>query len=201
MNNLDELVINLTHLMNHKDKVPQQGFIELMEKILCYNPSLGWELGPSPLDSDVDMLSISTSNKDELYEIHNLNIFPIDGSGWQIVLGVPPRNWEMFFHLPIENDELEVDASKWFYAASWKNDCVEIEIAGLEQNLVDKGNVDEALKILLIGELGEWNLRKFVQRYEFFDGKIDERFKPIKGLRNSFSNYFDHCSYKTLLTS
>jgi hypothetical protein len=203
LKNVDELVVNLTHLMNHKDKIPEEGFIELMGKILGINPSLGWELGLSPENVDIDVLSISTGDDDnEFYEIRDMDIFPIYGGGWQIVLGVPPRNWEMFFFISSDaNEEFEIDASNWLYAATWTNNYVDIEISGPRQDLIDNGIIDDALRVVLNGEIGELNLRTFIRSFKIFDGHIDERFKSIKSLRNDFSSHFDNCFYRTFLAS
>ncbi|MDE2422180.1 MAG: hypothetical protein KGO49_13490 [Gammaproteobacteria bacterium] len=120
---MKELFKNLSHLMTHRKKVYTNGFVELMDRILSGIPNVGWELGHLPNDYGVDQLSLSVINNPLfIKQVEDSISFPIKGDDWVINLGIPPRDWELFFEINTEDGQIvEVEGSEWSWVMTDKN--------------------------------------------------------------------------------
>lgn len=203
MQNLNEVIKNLKHLMLHREKIGSDGFKDLVGKIISVYPSLGWELGPSPEDDSVDILSLTAGgDRDILFDLQDSNLFPIDTDEWKIVVGIPPRNWERYFFISTgDGSEREVDASKWRYQAFWSDDSVRMRLDADVDGCVDNDLMDEIIRIVLFGELGELNTALFLELLDQDSDKSIGDWKSLGELRKDFSAHISRCHYKKFLSS
>jgi hypothetical protein len=199
---MDELLRNLSHLMNHREQAGDEGFSELMAKILSHWPDAGWELGPDLADPGIDRLSLSVDDMPELRTILSL---PLQGDGWVIGLGIPPRDWEIYFEAKMNGKDLHIEGSEWFWSIvdvdpqpdADVDEQVMITIAPSSQfeKLTDD-ELGELAGIIVTGELGEWNVSRFVRWIDVSPTRRDsEEWFPMESLRKKFVEKFPDCEY------
>lgn len=157
---MDKLLSNLSHLMNHREQAGDEGFSELMAKILSRWPDVGWELGPDLVDPGIDRLSLSV---DDIPELRTNPSLPLQGNGWIIGLGIPPRDWEIYFEAKMNGKDLKIEGGEWFWAIvdvdpepdAEVDEQVMITIAPSSQfERLSDDELGELAGIIVTGELG-----------------------------------------------
>jgi hypothetical protein len=198
-----EVIGNLCHLMKHVRSIPEEGFRELVSKILVPLGSPGWELGPNPEDADHLTLSISSNgHQARLAAIaKNLNL-PVKHKDWSIVAGIPPRDWHRYFEI-IRDDgrRMKVDADNWFWRANRNGGSVILDIAVPQSLRLNAELLHEAVVIFLNGELGEVNFAKrvIVGIVSRFGDKPPHGYLGTNELRRHFLRWFPRAAYRRFL--
>ena len=193
MTDINELVLNLSHLMRHRMNLDDEAFAALMEKILLPFPEIQWERGPAFDDDAVDQLSISTG---ELYDDHQFsNFFPIREDDWRIDVGIPPKHWDMYFEMNLSGELIAIEGRRWYWRAdfhSTESTLIHVAIPHEEASALTEGGYRDAVEILIIGEIGEVNLRKYLQVISIKRlPKIDkDRWSPLPTLKKWFANRY-----------
>lgn len=169
---MNELLKNLSHLMNHREQAGTEGFSELMGQILGQWSDIGWELGPDPVAPDIFRLSLSLWDVREMHMDPPLaDQLPVKGEGWIIDAGIPPRDWEIYFEASMNGKDLNIEGSEWFWAMADvdpdpdadANEQVMITIAPSSQfETLTDDELEEIAGIIVTGELGEANVAKRV---------------------------------------
>jgi hypothetical protein len=201
---MDDLLSNLSHLMNHRKQVNEEAFSELMAKILSPWPEAAWELGPDLVDPDIDRLSLSVRDVPELRTNSSLAAqLPSTGQGWIIDFGLPPRDWEIYFEATINGEDLEIEGSEWSWSMADAGGQVTLKIVPADQfrKLGDQESNDLA-GIIVTGELGESNVSKFVKSVDVSrTEQASEQWFPMESLRKKFVEKFPDCEYGAWLVS
>lgn len=201
---MEELLSNLSHLMNYRKQVPEEGFSELMGKILAQWPGAGWELGPDPAAPDIDRLSLSVSGVPALQSDPSLAAqLPLRGDGWVIGLGIPPRDWEMYFEATLAGRELEVEGSQWQWNMADAGAQVVLTVAPPERfGTLDDESLRELAGVIVGGELGESNVAAHVQSIGVARRAGGaQQWLPMARLRSSFVDRFPDCEYAAWLAA
>jgi hypothetical protein len=199
---LEKLLNNLSHLMNHREQAGDEGFSELMAKILSRWPEVGWELGPDLIDPGIDRLSLSV---DDMPELRTNPSLPLQGEGWMISLGIPPRDWEIYFEAKMNGKDLNIEGSEWFWTIvdvdpepeAEVDKQVMITIAPSSQfgNLTDD-ELAELAGIIVTGELGESNVSRLVRWIDVSSTRQGSaEWSPMESLRKKFVEKFPDCEY------
>jgi len=203
---LDKLLNNLSHLMNHREKAGDAGFSELMAQILSQWPDVGWELGSDPVSPDIDRLSLSVDDVPELRSNPTLAAqLPLKGEGWIIGLGIPPRDWEMYFEAEMNGKDLKIEGSEWFWtivdvdpepdAEVDQQMMITIAPSSQFEKLTDD-ELGELAGIIVTGELGESNVSRFVRWIDVSPTRQGSgEWFPMDSLRKRFVEKFPDCEY------
>jgi hypothetical protein len=209
---MDKLLSNLSHLMKHREQAGEEGFSELMGQILSQSPDMGWELGPDLLAPDTYRLSLSSWDVLELCTNPLLaEQLPVKGDGWVIGLGMPPRDWEMYFEANMNGKDLAIEGSEWFWTIADVepnpdadvDKQVMITIAPSSQfaTLTDE-ELEEFAGIIVTGELGELNVARFVRWIDVSTTKEgSDAWFPMDSLRKKFVEKFPDCEYGAWLVT
>lgn len=205
---MDELLSNLSHLMNHREQAGEEGFVELMGKILSHWPDVGWELGPDLLAPNIDRLSLSMNGSiNDAPELRMNPVLaarlPVKGDGWIIGLGLPPRDWEMYFEATMNGQDLEIEGSEWFWSMTDAGDQGMLTIAPSIQfrHLADE-ELSELAGIIVTAELGETNVSRFVTSIAVSRTRQgSEQWFSMDSLRKKFVEKFPDCGYGAWLSS
>jgi hypothetical protein len=196
---MEELFKNLSHLMNYRKQIPAEGFTELINKILSGLPGIGWELGPDPIEPELDRLSLSVKHAPELLDNAAFAAgFPLHGDGWIADLGVPPREWEMFFRAKLNGKTYEIEGREWFWQMLEEGEAVRLVFAAPSATFGDlgKAELNEFAEIIATGELGELNVLRLLASVETV--LIDapgEPWQAMDRLRKQFVKRFPSCAY------
>lgn len=209
---MDKLLSDLSHLMNHREQAGAEGFSELMGEILGQSYDMGWELGPDLLAPDSYRLSLSLWDVRELRTDPPLaGHLPVKGEGWTIGLGIPPRDWEMYFAAKMNGKDLEIEGSEWFWAIADvdpdpeadvdKQVVITIAPSGQFATLNDE-ELEEFAGIIVTGELGESNVAKFVRWIDVSPTRQGaDAWFPMDSLRKTFVEKFPDCEYGAWLAT
>lgn len=201
---MDELLGKLAHLMNHRHEAGDDGFSELMEKILSPWPDVGWELGPDLVDPDIERLSLFLSGVLEPDAESSLAArLPLTEQGWIISLGIPPRDWDIYFEATMNGQDFDIEGREWFWSMADAGDQVTLTIAPPDQfgNLTDEELRDLA-GIILAGELGESNVRTLVRWFDVSPTRQGAgEWLPMESLRKKFVEKFPDCEYSGWLAT
>lgn len=198
---MDKLLSDLSHLMNQREQAGE-GFSKLMAQILSRWPDVGWELGPDLVAPDIDRLSLSV---DDMPALRTNPSLPLQGDGWIIGLGIPPRDWEIYFEAKMNGKDLEIEGSEWFWTMvdvdpepdAEVDEQVMITIAPSNQfeKLTDD-ELGELAGIIVTGELGESNVSRFVRWIDVSPARLaSEEWFPMESLRKKFVEKFPDCEY------
>lgn len=199
---MDEILGNLAHLMRYRDRVDGAGFVDLMGKILAARPDIGWELGPDLLDPTRDRLSLS------LPELRDGGqgwpALPQAGDGWVIDAGMPPRDWDMFYHVDIDGHTVGIEGGAWCWRAlvAAGSYALELGIPPGQLPLLEDDRLHELAGILLRGELGENNVGRFVDALTVrLLPAAEAGWQPMTALRAAFAAWFPNCDYAAWLAA
>ncbi len=202
---MEEIIQNLSHLMNYRKQVPTEGFVELINKILAGLPGLGWQLGSAPADPELDQLSLSVAHAPQLLnDAAFVACFPIHGDGWVIDLGVPPREWEIYFKATLDGKVYEVEGQEWFWKMAEERNVIRLLFAAPPEKFASLGKevLKEFGEVIATGELGELNVMRFLASVEvmLMDGP-GEGWMPVETLRPKFVERFPSCEYAAWLAA
>lgn len=202
---MDEIIENLSHLMNHRKQVPTEGFVELINKILADLPGLGWQLGPAPDNPEFDRLSLSVAHAPRFLDDAAFTArFPIHGDGWVIDLGVPPREWDVYFRANLDGKMREVEGREWFWKMVQDEKVVRLLFAAPLGKFADLNRevLKEFGEVMATGELGELNVMRFFASVEVtLMEKGGEEWMPVETLRATFAERFPSCEYAARLSA
>jgi hypothetical protein len=211
---MDELLRNLSHLMHHREQAGLEGFPELMGQILGPWADMGWELGPDLVAPGIDRLSLS------LWDVLELRIdpplavqLPVNGEGWTIGLGIPPRDWEIYFEATMNGQDLQIEGREWFWAIADVDPSPEVE-AGVDNQVMitiapssqfetlTDDELEELAGIIVTGELGEANVARLVRWIDVSPVRQrSEEWFPVESLRKKFVEKFPDCEYGAWLAA
>ncbi|MBQ5948655.1 hypothetical protein [Massilia sp. ST3] len=202
---MQELLRNLAHLMNYRKQVPAEGFTDLMGKILAGLPGLGWELGPALSDADIDLLSLSVMHAPALLDDEDFTAgFPLRGEGWIVDLGVPPRDWDIYFKASFGGKALEIEGREWAWTMSGQEGPVRLSLAvpPAQGDGLDAAALQELAEIIVVGELGERNVLRHVAAIEVLGATpAGGVLEPMAHLRARFAERFPDCAYAAWLSA
>ncbi len=200
-----ELEKNIRHLMINRDKLSSDSFNDLFGLIMSSFPDTGWELGPYPGNPAVDVLSLTSKQYLSFAnEINGYLSLPIIEDDWVVVLGRPPRDWQLYFRLIGENNvRYEFEGKNWFWKPIWTVKKLDLEIFVPENNLYNSGVLGEAIDILLVGELGDLNVAQYVGKVTYSGIKKNVLNNALKmsELRREFVKHFDDCHYSEFIAN
>lgn len=200
---MTEIEKNLRHLMLHREKLNIGGFRDLMTQILTQIPSVGWELGSDPNNPNRDILSLTTGG--DLKELTKLNSFlslPIETEDWDIIIGIPPRDWERCFEISMESGEIfNINASSWYWSSEWRKESMSLSLYIPDKEFLKSDVLEEAAKVLAVGELGESNVYKYIQNMTYNVLPIPTKLNQqrINSLRKEFVEHYPNCHFATFL--
>lgn len=200
---MQELVNNLSHAMNTRHQVPTEEFIDLMGKIVSGLPGIGWELGPGLDDPDTDLLSLSVMYAPGvLDDAAFVAAFPLHGEGWMADLGIPPRDWEMYFRATLDGQRHEIEGSEWHWQmADGENGKASLVLAAPASfGSFDAEALREFAHIIAVGELGERNVLRHLASVDAVAmDQPDAAWQPMTSLRRGFVERFPTCAYAAWL--
>lgn len=199
---MDEIVVNLAHLMRYRDRVDGAGFADLMGKILAVRQDIGWELGPDLLDPAIDRLSLSIPESPG--GAHEAWALPQRGEGWVIDAGIPPRDWDMFFQIDIDGHAVAVEGGAWCWRAEVAHGRCALELGIPPGGLppLDAGRLRELAGVLLRGELGEKNASRYISGLApRFLPAGEPGWQPMTALRGAFAAWFPDCEHAAWLAA
>lgn len=199
---MNEIKVNLSHLMDNRDRLSEEDFSQLFSEIMSSYPYIGWELGCTPTEPFSDVLSLTVvSDEKEFKHLYDILALPINGDDWDIVAGIPPRNWDLYFQLMNEGEYIDVEASKWYWDANWKEDSVSLVIYVPEGELHKKNILKDAVDIAIVGELGELNIAKYVDDIciEHLTNNILKNKYKMDKLKGVFAQNYNNCHYAKFL--
>lgn len=201
---MDELLENLSHLMNYREQAGEEGFVELMAAILAPWPGIAWERGPDLSDPRIERLSLSLSGPQCAGMVDALAArLPLTGPGWVIGLGIPPRDWEMFFVADFGGRTVQVEGSAWAWRMDDDGERVRLTIASPASfDMLADEELAELAGILASGELGESNLSAWVRVIDVSRTQPDSaQWFPMAKLRQHFAKRFPECDYAPWLAA
>jgi hypothetical protein len=175
---------------------------------------MGWELGPDLVNPDVYRLSLS------LWDVLQLRTdpplaeqLPVKGDGWLIDLGIPPRDWEMYFEAKMNGKDLAIEGREWFWSIADVDVDVDpeadvdaqvmITIAPSSpfETLTDE-EPEEFAGMIVTGELGEANVARLVRWIDVSATRQGpEEWFPMERLRKKFMEKFPDCEYGAWLVA
>lgn len=196
---VENLLRDLEHLLNHRNQVPEEGFVALMGKILAPLPSVGWEYGPDVLDPAIDRLSLSFRHAPADVAAHPAFAkLPRSGDGWIIDKGIPPRDWEIAFQAVINGKVRDVEGSTWCWSMGNAGSAVELVIGVPRGQFRDASpeTLSEMAEVIAMGELGELNLSKFVKSIDVVHMEyLTVHWPTMLSLRKTFVEKFPSSHY------
>lgn len=200
---MKQLADKLAQVMDQLDDVDQDAFMALMADALEPYPELGWELGPDPEDGDLMRLSLVVRDapafRDEAAET---DAFPVDGEGWRIDLGVPPRDADIYLEAQVGEGEdaavLEIEGEQLGWQMRGGDGVVDLVVgipAGPLRQLGAEER-EELADIFVMGELGEINLMDYVNSISVEDMEaLSEQWPSLTTLRRAFVARYPDCAY------
>ena len=165
---MNTVLENLSHLMNHRKKLDSDGFNDLINKILCDYPSIGWELGHSLENPNITVLCLSAKNAEKFIEIFEASSSDLKiGNDWKIQIGLLPKDWDLFFEAKVENRLFEIEGKRWVwsYGEGARFDKLLLAPASAFPTTVSNQDIREIGEIILVGELGEINYLTYVKHF------------------------------------
>ncbi len=193
---MSELRDNLVHLMTHLARLPEEGVIELMGKILANHSGAGWEMGPHFLNPDITVLAV-TGHGDQTVQARLREDIgdDVEGEAWRIVVGIPPRDWERYFELEDANGAVHpVEGDNWL----WRSDDACTKVGLYSPAPIGENVFQDAARILLIGEIGEQNLERFIRSISACSAHADG-LSPLASFRGEFAAKYPHALYASQL--
>ena len=201
--------------MLHMNDLRRKKLIDLMgnwkssseSEIRCLvNEILGhdyfaWEFGPDPMDDDISVLSISLERSaGEVTQLASDLGLPIQGNGWRVQVGMPPRDWDRYFEYEGRSGiSYRIEGSHWLYELIPEdNDKVRVEL--FPDIAIEPKDGDEISRILLIGEIGERNLAEKICNVSIGNSRKPGT-KAIENLRSEFAELYPDCAYREFLKS
>jgi hypothetical protein len=197
---------NLVHLMNHIGQLNEEAIRDLMSKILSGRPGIGWELGPDPSHQDRMTLALTGLGRwEHLKEFSQELSLPIETQSWAIVAGIPPRGWERYFEIQMDNGEsVGIECGSWMWSLVACRAFAEIVLL-LPESMHRLGELEnEAVSIFLSGELGEQNYCeriKVVGIEHLTESMVARELLPVTKLRCSFATWFPDAPYADFLST
>lgn len=180
--------------MRNRNRISDTAFVELVREILPADGRFGWELGPGYKNHEIDVLAISPGgNPSLLNELINKHIIQWSEDNWSIVVGIPPKEWEMRFLVIDHGHTVEIDGSKWMWYAD-KSDLL-WDLRFYHSGELSQEVAQEAGIILLTGELGELNRINFIDNFLVTSQPPPKEALPISLLRPKFVEEFPDCDY------
>lgn len=165
---MNSVLENLSHLMIHRKKLDSNGFNDLITKILNVYPNMGWELGHSLENPEIDVLYLSTRNATDFMRIFeaspaNLKI----GFDWQIQTGLLPKDWQLFFEANFDGEVFEIEGKEWVWSIGENTNFDQLVFAPSTAfpKTFSNQNLAEIGEIILIGELGEINYLTYIKDF------------------------------------
>lgn len=161
----EEVLDNLLHLMRYSERLSLEAISDLASKILASHSALGYEFGPSVCKPEDRCFAISASgNCDLLSQLNSDNRFPIFEDGWEIIIGIPPKNWLLEFELnDSKGRKFVIDGKTLSYSACSVGGVVELNLNGGNLHEIPVELQSEVVRILLFGEIGEQNFCRHVR--------------------------------------
>ncbi len=193
------LKTDLIHFMNKFKTLTPDNAMALMSHILADTPIETWEIGPHPLNHDIDVLALSSDGISTVEDFIYKTVEPdVDGAGWEIVHGIPPRDWELFFEYSGANGQIfEVEGADWSWQAHWNEDGLDLTLVPDQDYPPDV--FDDIARILMVGELGEKNCDKYVILRGRHGPSSADGFDPLPTFRSVFAQTFEDCAYREFL--
>ncbi|KQV89889.1 hypothetical protein ASD15_24635 [Massilia sp. Root351] len=202
---MEQLLNKLAQAMGQLDHLDQEGFVGLVSEALAPYPDLGWVLAPDPANSALLRLSLSVRNAPEFRERAAASgLLPLAGEGWEIGLGVPPRDGPIYLEAQAGDEVLAIDGELMGWqmrAADGMVDLV-LGIAPGPLRALGQAELEELADIFTLGELGELNMMDHVNSVsvEQIDG-LSRDWPSLATLRAGFADAFPACAYAEWLRS
>lgn len=197
---LEPIFDELAHLMRYRDRVDDTGFTELMGSILAELDAVGWERGPDLEHPATDRLSLS--GPPELFDLALTQLsLPITGDGWIIDIGIPPRDWGMYFETMIEGERVGIEAGTWCWTMQVHGPAVHMRIGipGDQLPNVDTAQLSDFADVLILGEIGERNQRTHVTQVQVERIDTPATWLPMSQFRRRFAEQFPQCEHAVWL--
>jgi hypothetical protein len=202
---MKQLLDKLAQAMNQLDHLGQEEFVGQVNGALEAYPDLGWELGPDPADSKLLRLSLAVRNAPEFRERAAASgALPLAGDGWEIGLGVPPRNGAIYLEAQVGDDVLAIDGELMGWQMRATDGMVDL-VLGIPPGplrRLGQAELEELADIFTLGELGELNMMDHVNSVsaEQIDG-LSRDWPSLRTLRAGFADAFPSCAYAAWLRS
>jgi hypothetical protein len=135
----------------------------------------------------------------------------LKGHGWIIGLGIPPRDWEIYFEAKMNGKDLKIEGCEWFWAITDVDPEPEAEVdeqvmitiapSSEFEHLTDD-ELYELAGIIVTGELGESNVARFVRWIDVSSTRQGtQEWFPMVSLRKKFVEQFSDCEYASWLAA
>jgi hypothetical protein len=196
---MKQLLEKLAQAMGQLDHLGQEEFVALVGEALEDYPDLGWELGPDPLDDQRLRLSLAVRNAPEFRERAAASgLLPLAGEGWEIGLGVPPRNGPIYLEAQAGDEVLAIDGELMGWQMRASDDMVDL-VVGIPPGplgQLGQAELEELAEIFAQGELGELNMMDHVNSVSVEQIEALSRDWPsLATLRAGFADAFPACAY------
>jgi hypothetical protein len=152
-------------------------------------------MGPDPAIDQTTVLSLSLFNDSSVIEKLRTDLgLPICGEDWRVQVGIPPRMWEMYFeYTSADGRDYRIEGKNWKWELNRIGDSANITLCP-DVTIEDADKFDIG-RILLSGELGEKNLKDFVDTISVGNQSSDGA-QPMRALKREFAQLFPKCSYR-----
>ena len=189
---------DIIEFMDSLSKLSDKEIVNFISKKMAFSGH-GWEIGPDLENGNTMTFSISAfGGGDFIDDLESTLELPLFGNGWSVQIGIPPRDWEKYFHYTDFRDRIhEIEGSRWRFDLI--NQCNQVKIILYPHPEIDPDIFDDVARILCVGELGEKNIIDFVSEIDFLEYTPDNG-KPLSHLRKCFLRIFPKCYYKNFLS-
>lgn len=166
---------------------------DFLDEIAISLGSGTWEIGPDIFDPNKWFFSLSGARN--LSEVNSfrthLSELPMV-EGWVFYPALPPKNWNIFF---IYESLLEIDGCNWRYCITTNDKRIELEMRPPKDTL--EINLLQVSKILVVGEIGEENLLKYIDNISISKNACCDR--EFSGFAENFSLRFPDLYYSNVI--
>ncbi|QNQ08269.1 hypothetical protein [Sphingomonas alpina] len=178
--------------MDNISSIPDDGIDEILSEIFL-DDAITWEIGPDPINDEITVLALGCHGDLILLDImeKDLNL-PMDGQGWKIVAGIPPKSWEGYFEM-IGSDGLVLQIEGWDWQwsiAELNKDKASITIFYPEEYKIGAADIENAGEIILFGSIGEVNTSRHISVDHYLPISEGVNHNSMSTLREEFSKWF-----------
>ena len=160
---------------------------------------LYWEIGPY-LKTDYVFFALSLENSEDIIEQKKRDLgLPFFENGAYGVIGIPPKNnTTRSILLGTEEEPKRFLFSEWTYKFIEKEGQLRIGLAA-DEGVVVNDDLELAVKLFLVGELGEENY------YRYIVGQIDYLGDQVRlpgavaEMRKEFAHRVERCAFREFL--
>lgn len=200
LNGLDAFVRDFFHIIKFLHVIDRSKLQNAMQDIFASVPDIGYEIGVFPGGENLSYIALSIPVENEWREEVGRRILAAETSpGWRVELGIPPRDWEMYFEIYDDESQewVSIDGRQWCYKFVRSGSTNTLELCNATGEAYGQRIFDDIAKILLVGEIGERNIEKHNITFKLV--MCDKTYLPLSSFAPWFAENVKSACFRDVL--